>query len=158
MRKRGYNAQPDPRSAEAPAPPARAEGRARYIGKDRLLISERNGPSQRIAAIYTNLELPYTDSRAEKYSWIPEFCEICNRCVRTCPAKAIHLKPRVTPDGRKEYVDCSKCVVVFSRTLGCEVCIKECTFFKGDFEKVRKAYENYKKVAAKRTSALKTAA
>jgi len=46
------------------------------------------------------------------------------------------------PDGRKQYVDYAKCVVVFSRTLGCGVCIKECPFFKGGFEHIKKASEN----------------
>ncbi len=151
MRKKGYNAQPDPPVGGSTYFPLLAQKAGLgYIGKHGLLISERNGPAQRIAAIYTDLELPYTDSEVEKYSWIPEFCKVCNRCVHTCPANAIYPEPKVLPGGRKQYVDYTKCVVVFSRTLGCGVCIKECTFFKGDFENIKKAYKN---ISLKRTLA-----
>jgi len=87
------------------------------------------------------LELPYTDQNARKYSWIPEFYEVCNSCVRACPANAIYPVPRATRDGRKRYVDYTRCVTIFSKTLGCGVCIKECTFFKSDFERIRRAFE-----------------
>ncbi len=142
MRKKGYNAQPDPSIGGSTHFPLLAQKAGLgYIGKHGLLISERNGPAQRIAAIYTDLELPYTDSKARKYSWIPEFCKICNHCVYTCPANAIYLKPKTLPDGRKQYIDYMKCIEVFSKTLGCGICIKECTFFKGSFEKIKKSYE-----------------
>ncbi|KPU62844.1 [Fe-S]-binding protein [Thermococcus sp. EP1] len=142
IRKHGYNAQPDPPIGGSTNFVLLAQKAGLgYIGKHGLLISEKNGPSQRIAAIYTDLELPFTDSNVDKYSWIPEFCKVCNRCVFACPAKAIHLEPKILPNGRRKYIDYEKCAVVFSRTLGCGVCIKECTFFKTDFEKIRIAYE-----------------
>jgi len=131
MRKKRYNAQPDPPIGGSTHFPLLAQKAGLgYIGKHGLLISERNGLAQRIAAIYTDLELPYTDSDMKKYSWIPEFCKICNRCVRMCPANAIYPEPKILPDGRKQYIGYMKCVVVFSKTLGCGVCIKESAFFK----------------------------
>ncbi|WP_346766020.1 4Fe-4S dicluster domain-containing protein [Thermococcus sp. M39] len=152
MRKRGYNAQPDPPIGGSTNFVLLAQKAGLgYIGKHGLLISEKNGPSQRIAAIYTDLELPFTDSNVDKYSWIPEFCEVCNRCVFACPAKAIYSEPKILPNGRRQYIDYEKCAVVFSRTLGCGVCIKECTFFKGDFEKIRTAYERLSSRSARKT-------
>lgn len=146
MRKRGYNAQPDPPvGGNTNFSLLAQKAGLGYIGKHGLLISEKAGPSQRITAIYTDLELPYTDSNIEQYSWIPKFCDICNKCVRTCPAKAIYLKPKVLPDGREQHIDPVKCAKVFSRTLGCGVCIKECVFFNGDFERIKAAYERLSK-------------
>ncbi|MHA1226571.1 MAG: 4Fe-4S dicluster domain-containing protein, partial [Candidatus Hodarchaeales archaeon] len=87
MRKRGFNAHPDPpiggRSNFVLLAQKAGLG---HIGRHGLLISEKNGPSQRIAAIYTDIaNLPFTDSNAENYSWIPEFCDTCNHCVKACP-------------------------------------------------------------------------
>lgn len=142
MRKRGYGAQPDPPIGRSTHFPLLAQKAGLgWIGKSGLLISEERGPSQRIAAVYTSAELPYTDDGGEKYSWIPQFCETCNRCVQKCPAKAIYPQPMEGPDGQRIYIDYKKCAVVFSRTLGCGVCIKECPFFKADFARIRKAYE-----------------
>jgi epoxyqueuosine reductase QueG len=143
LREHGYSAQPDPPVGGSTNFPLLAQKAGLgYIGKHGLLISERNGSSQRIAAVYTNIEnLPFTDERVKLYSWISEFCKICNRCVEECPAQAIYPEPLVLKDGKKVYIDYKKCAEVFSKTLGCGVCIKECTFFKGDFFRIRKAYE-----------------
>jgi epoxyqueuosine reductase len=142
MRRKGYNAQPDPPIGGSTNFPLLAQKAGLgWIGKHGLLITETNGPAVRIAAIYTDIELPYTDYQAEKYSWIPEFCKICNRCVRSCPTKAIYPEPKILPNGSRQYIDYKKCAVVFSRTLGCGICIKECPFFRGGFERVKRAYE-----------------
>jgi len=142
LKKRGYNAQPDPPIGGHLhfAILAQKAGLG-YIGKSGLLISEGSGPSQRIAAVYTDIELPFTDSREKLYKWIPRFCDFCNRCVLKCPAKAIYPEPKVLQDGRKQYVDYRKCAVPFSETMGCSICVKECAFFKADFYRIRKAYE-----------------
>jgi len=147
MRIGGYNAQPDPPIGGSTNFVLLAQKAGLgYIGKHGLLISERNGPSQRIAAVYTDIEnLPFTDSNMEEYSWIPDFCEICNHCVFKCPAKAIYKETKIFGNGRKQYLDYTKCAVVFSKTLGCGVCIKECTFFKRDFFKIKQSLIKYKK-------------
>jgi epoxyqueuosine reductase len=146
MRKKGYNAQPDPPIGGSTNFVLLAQKAGLgHIGKHGLLISERNGPSQRVAAIYTDIEnLPITDFRAKEYSWIPVFCEICNHCVYTCPAKAIYIKPKTLDNGHQQYIDYKKCAKVFSKTLGCGVCIKECTFFKGDFLSIKQVLTKYK--------------
>jgi len=157
MRKKGYNVQPDPPiGGNTNFVLLAQKAGLGYIGKHGLLISDRNGPSQRIAAIYTDIEnLPFTDFNIETYSWIPEFCEICNHCVSKCPAKAIYGEPKTVKDGRKQYVDYTKCAVVFSKTLGCGVCIKECTFFKSDFFKIKQALMKHKKISSVRQRNLK---
>ncbi|MBK5243230.1 hypothetical protein [Clostridium sp.] len=49
-------------------------------------------------------------------------------------------------DGSKQCIDYKKCAVPFSRNKGCTVCIKECTFFKGDYEKIKKSFFKEKKI------------
>ncbi|WP_297074011.1 hypothetical protein [Thermococcus sp.] len=39
------------------------------------------------------------------------------------------------------HVDYKKCAVTFSRTFGCLVCVKECTFTKSDYDRIKRAYE-----------------
>ena len=101
------------------------------------------GLAKRIAAVYINIEnLPFTDSHAYVYDWIPAFCETCNRCVRKCPGEAIYLTTKVFADSTEQHIDYAKCAVPFSQTMGCSVCIKECTFFKGDYDKIEKRFKN----------------
>ncbi|NJF24443.1 4Fe-4S dicluster domain-containing protein [Thermococcus sp. Bubb.Bath] len=141
LRKGGYNAQPDPAVGGSTNFPLLAQKAGLgHIGKYGLLITPENGPSVRIGVVYTDLELPYTDERVWEYEWIPDFCDRCNACVRACPAQAIYTTPK-RENGREVHVDYKKCAVVFSRTLGCSVCVKECTFTKGDYGKIKRAYE-----------------
>lgn len=112
-----------------------------WIGKHGLLISPEAGPSLRIAAVYTNIEnLPMTDARAEGHNWISDFCSSCLHCVSSCPGRAIYQTNRVDELGRETAVDLKKCVVPFSKTLGCSVCIRTCTFFKGDYALIKKNF------------------
>ncbi len=140
LRKRGYQAQAGPAlGGETNYPYLAQKAGMGYIGKSGLLISKGMGPSQRIAAVYTNIEnLPYTDS--EDYSWIPNFCETCNRCVKTCPAQAIFPVTEQLGRGAKRHIDYKKCAMPFSTTAGCSVCIKECMFFRGDFDKIKRGF------------------
>lgn len=39
------------------------------------------------------------------------------------------------------YIDYMKCVVVFLRIFGCLVCVKECMFIKGSYERIKWVYE-----------------
>ncbi|WCN29215.1 4Fe-4S dicluster domain-containing protein [Thermococcus kodakarensis] len=71
---------------------------------------------------------------------MPDFCDRCNACVRACPAQAIYITPK-RENSREVHIDYTKCAVVFSRTLGCSVCVKECTFTKGSYERIKRAYE-----------------
>jgi epoxyqueuosine reductase len=142
LRKRGFQAQAGPAlGGETNYPYLAQKAGLGYIGKHGLLISEGDGPSQRIAVVYTNIEnLPFTDS--DEYSWIPDFCETCNRCVRTCPAQAIFKETQQLGNGAKRHIDHKKCAVPFSNTAGCSVCIKECTFFNADYDKIKSTFLN----------------
>jgi Pyruvate/2-oxoacid:ferredoxin oxidoreductase delta subunit len=138
MRKRGYKAEAGPAvGGEVNYPLLAQKAGLGYIGKHGMLISQGNGPCQRIAVVYTDIEnLPFTDS--SDYDWIPSFCEKCNRCVSQCPAQAIYKETKILEDSSHQHIDYTKCAIPFSKSMGCSVCIKECTFFKSDFDKIRK--------------------
>lgn len=60
------------------------------IGKSGLLISQKKGPNQKIAAILVNIEnLPLLD--CNKHEWISRYCNYCNSCVKACPQNALFL-------------------------------------------------------------------
>jgi epoxyqueuosine reductase len=77
-----------------------------------------------------------------KHEWIQDFCDQCNMCVQKCPASAIYEKPISLADHSEQHIDYKKCIIPFTKQNGCSVCIKECTFFKSDYEKIKRAYNN----------------
>lgn len=141
LRKRGYAAQAGPAiGGEVNYPLLAQKAGLGHIGKHGMLISRSNGPSQRIAAVYTNIEnLPYTDS--DRYGWIPSFCETCGRCVAKCPGGAIYQETIILEDGSHQHIDYTKCAVPFSESMGCSICIKECTFFRSAFDKIEEQFK-----------------
>lgn len=141
MRSKGYNAQPIPAiGSNLNLCVLARDANLGEFGKNGLLITKTFGPSVRLAGILTDVEnLPIKDANQE--SWIQDFCEKCNACVKKCPAQAIYEKPITFEDGSETHIDYKKCAGPFSRQHGCTVCIKECTFFKNDYEKVESAYQ-----------------
>jgi len=140
LRSKGYNAQPIPAigSNLNLTVMARDAGLGGF-GKNGLLITKEFGPSVRLAAVLTDIEnLPF--NKELNHEWIQKFCNSCNACVKKCPAAAIYEKPIVFEDGSEEHIDYKKCAVPFSKENGCTVCIKECTFFKVNYEKMEKGY------------------
>lgn len=136
----GYAAQASPAlGGEVHYPSLAQKAGLGAIGKHGLLITPKFGPSIRIAAVYTNIEnLPNTDSDA--HAWINDFCSMCNRCVKKCPANAIYKDTKTLESGTKEYIDYKKCAVPFANNYGCTVCVKECVFFKGGYDKIHSNY------------------
>lgn len=108
-------------------------------GNHGLLISPEVGPRQRIVAVYTSIDnLPFSDTN--DHLWIKAFCKSCQKCVRTCPSKAIFDQPIKDYNDTLKHIDYKKCAIPFSRQSGCSVCIKECTFNKAPYDKVRSAF------------------
>jgi len=137
LKARGYNAQAGPALGGDVSYPMLAEKAGLgCIGKHGLLITPSSGPSLRIAAVYTDIEnLPYTDHT--EHLWIKDFCDSCNLCVKKCPAQAIYKESKILSDGSKVCIDYKKCAVPFSNDHGCTLCVKSCTFFKGNYDKIK---------------------
>lgn len=141
LRENGYNAQAIPAiSSNLNLSVMARDAGLGDFGKHGLLITKEFGPSVRLAAVLTDINnLPFYNENNKK--WIKNFCDYCNVCVRKCPAKAIYEKPLVFEDGSEQHIDYKKCAMPFSKQYGCTICIKECTFFKSDYEKIKKACE-----------------
>jgi epoxyqueuosine reductase len=139
LREKGYNAQAIPAiSSNLNLTVLARDAGLGEFGKHGLLITKALGPSVRLAAVLTDLDnLPFTTQQGT--AWIKTFCDSCNVCVRKCPAQAIHETPIVFEDGSERHIDYTKCAVPFTKQHGCTICIKECTFFKVDYEKIEKA-------------------
>lgn len=141
---RGYHAEAGPSlGGEVNYPLLAQKAGLGAIGKHGLLIAPGLGPSLRLAAVYTDIEnLPIPEQN--DHLWINDFCEMCNQCVKKCPGNAIFAETVTFEDGSKQCIDYKKCAAPFSRNQGCTVCVKECTFFKSDYEKIRKSFINQK--------------
>ncbi len=137
---RGYNAAAGPSlGGEVNYPLLAQKAGMGVIGKHGMLISSIQGPSLRLAAVYTDIEnLPIEDHN--DHLWINDFCKTCNRCVKKCPGGAIYKETVTFEDGSKQCIDYKKCAVPFSRNNGCTVCIKECMFFRSEYNKIRTAF------------------
>lgn len=108
-------------------PPLAVEAGLGWFGNHGLLITPEFGSRQRIAAIFVNINnLPLASSN--EHSWIETFCNSCNKCIRTCPEKAILIEPIIHSSGRRTHIERAKCLPAFVNKQGCTVCIKECTF------------------------------
>lgn len=143
LRKLGFNAMAGPAvgGAVSYVPLAQKAGLG-VIGKHGLLITDKDfGPSLRIAAIYTDIE-NLAFSKENPHMWVKDFCESCNKCVRSCPAGAIY-KNSIAVNGNPKTMQCidnTKCAVPFANNYGCTVCVKSCTFFKGDYNQIKENY------------------
>jgi epoxyqueuosine reductase QueG len=136
----GYDAVPGPALGGAVDNPslARMAGMGEY-GRHGLLISQFNGSCQRIAAIFTNLELPIEESNP--HEWVRDFCSRCGKCIRACPSNAIREEPVPTESGHYSCVENGKCLLYLLANFGCSICIKECPFTTVGYDRIKEAFE-----------------
>ncbi len=137
LRAKGYNAMAGPAiGGDVNYVPLAQKAGLGYIGKNGLLITKKFGPSLRLATIYTDIEnLPIFEEK-NPHAWIKDFCKKCKKCVKKCPAKAIYsvdLQHNIS-------VNQDKCAYPFAKNYGCTICIKECSFFYNNYDKI---YNNY---------------
>jgi len=105
-------------------------------GRHGLLITPEFGPRVRIAKVFT--DLPLMPDKPISIG-VREFCEVCRRCSKSCPPKAIPDGPQSdeklnisTLDGVKKWtVHPEKC---FKFWAAQGICIRVCPFNK-DFSK-----------------------
>ena len=147
LRERSFDCHPSPAiGRDINTVPTAQDANLGCVGKNGILITPKYGPCIRLAAIFVEIEnLPF--SKENEHTWISEFCNSCNRCVRSCPAGAIYKKPKVLADGTNVFIDLEKCAKPFSK--GCSACISSCVFtntgyskIKDGFKRVQKSIEN----------------
>jgi NAD-dependent dihydropyrimidine dehydrogenase PreA subunit len=138
LRERGFDAYAGPAiGSEGNFVPLGRDAGMGEVGKHGLLITEKNGPRVRLAAVYTDIEnLPF--AAENPHEWVRDYCDICNACVRACPVDAIFEEPAEAPEGGPVFIDHVACAMPFSNDHGCTVCIKVCPFMhKGRYETLR---------------------
>jgi epoxyqueuosine reductase len=133
LRENGYAAEAgNPAIGPALYPPLAIKAGLGNGGRHGLLITPEFGPRQRISAIFTSIkDLPVTDST--EHAWTRDFCATCGNCIRKCHGKAIYDTPIRHADGRLSHVDGNKCI-------SCTLCMKECTFNRLGYAKIKEAY------------------
>lgn len=110
-------------------------------GRHSMAITKNNGACNRISVVYTNIEnLGEFIKNTEDMTWIKGFCEKCGKCIKKCPEGAIYEKPVILDGVNPTRVDYEKCCEGFMK-YGCGICIKECPFTTGNYEKIKKAYK-----------------
>lgn len=141
LRKKGYGAQSNPAMGGDVNYSLLAEKAGLgAIGNHGLLISPGVGPRQRIAAVFTSIEnLPVKPTN--KHLWIKEFCKVCKRCIKECPSQAIFEEPQKDIYNSEKHIDYRKCAKSFSNMYGCSICIKECTFNKIEYQKIKSSFK-----------------
>ena len=115
------------------------------IGYHGLLISPGEGARLRINTIYTNItNLPTLEAKGEEneHLWVRDFCSMCKKCIRKCPAKAIYDEPVPRGDnGGMQTIDHKACRDYFTRNYGCGVCLVVCPFSQVGYEKVHAKFK-----------------
>jgi ferredoxin len=141
LRERGFNAHAGPAGGgDVNYIPVAIDAGLGVAGKNGLLMTRKNGPRVRLAAVYTDIEnLPF--SQDNSHSWIRDYCEACNLCVEKCPVDAIYMETKTLADGGPAYIDHAVCADPFSNDNGCTLCIKYCPFSYGDYDMLKKKFE-----------------
>jgi ferredoxin len=125
----GYNAAPSGNDTALSIPLAIAAGLGE-LGRMGLLITEKYGPRVRICKVFTDMPLAHDIFRP---LGVNEFCNICRKCAKHCPSRAIsHNDP--TTEGEsianhsgvlKWYIDPEKCLQFWAKNrMDCTNCIK----------------------------------
>jgi epoxyqueuosine reductase len=112
------------------------------IGRHSMAITRKNGPCHRISVVYTDIEnlSDYIISNKNELEWIMDFCKTCGKCIRKCPTEAIFQAPLALDGQHPTRIDYEKCCQGFIK-YGCGVCIKECPFTAGNYEKLRGSFK-----------------
>lgn len=110
------------------------------FGRHGLLITPEFGPRVRIAKIFT--DLPLSPDGPKEFG-IKRFCNICDRCAKECPPKAIPFDPpSFEPPSisnlkgvKKWTVHPEKCFKFWvNQGTDCSICLRVCPFNR-DFSK-----------------------
>lgn len=142
LRERGYAAHAGhPLNGMALYPPMAQAAGLGHRGIHGLLITPQFGPRVRLTAVFTEIEnLPVYEG--DEHAWILDFCQMCHRCIRDCPADAIYETPITHDNGLVTTVDNTKCFPYFVNNHGCSVCIKVCPFNHTPYERLHETYQH----------------
>ncbi len=110
-----------------------------WLGRHGLIITPEFGSRVRLAAVLTSIQnLPIAERN--EHSWIAEFCDACNQCVRDCPTGAILERPVEHENGLVTQIVNEKCFPYFMEYYGCTVCVKVCPFSYKSYSEIKKSF------------------
>lgn len=107
-----------------------------YIGKSGLLITPELGPRQKISAIFVSIiNLPVKEEN--EHSWIPDYCDKCSKCVKSCPENAFIERKTCFGGKETEFVQrlCIGCI------KGCAYCIRKCPFDHKGYDHIKNRFD-----------------
>ncbi len=112
-------------------------------GRNGLLISPEYGQRLRFAVITT--DMPLIEDKPLDLG-MKRFCELCNKCSKSCPGQAIsHLPPETMENGKQRWrIKHEECYKMWRR-LGtdCGVCLSVCPFSQGmPLDEVKRMKDN----------------
>ena len=105
-------------------------------GRNGLLITPLYGPRVRLCKVFT--DAPLIADRPISFG-VREFCDVCMKCVTTCPSRSISpdpmtrrgLTPSNNPGVLKWYVNPETCLTFWRKNgVSCSNCIRSCPFNK----------------------------
>ena len=136
LRGLGYHAIPSA-NCTALSIPLAIEAGLGQLGRNAKLINPKFGPRCRIAKVLTDLPVAV---EKPKDLGITEFCNVCKKCARECPAQAI-------PYGERSFqpvnecknagvlqwqLNHKKCLEFWAKSgTNCGICLRACAFNKG---------------------------
>ncbi len=131
------------------APLVARDGGIGDIGRNGILITKEFGSRVRLGVVTTEIPLIHD----EKLDFgLKEFCMSCNRCIRTCPGKAIPTGNPTEIDGVERWqIEQENCYNMW-RSIGtdCGICISSCPFSQGieqeNIEKIKDSQEEIVKI------------
>lgn len=139
IRNLGYRAAASANDTALAVPYAIKAGLGEY-GRNQMVITREFGPRIRFSKIFTDLPLAHD---APIRFGLRQFCDICERCAKACPPKALPFGPpsehgtnRSSIKGvRKWTADCEKCFGYWAKlSTDCAICMRVCPYNK-DFSR-----------------------
>ena len=137
----------------SPLAPLAAEAGLGQIGRCNMLVNPRYGNRLKMAAVLTSM--PLAEDGPVDFGLV-DFCRLCLRCARKCPAKAISFDdPRLINGLYQWRHDGAKCMEMWM-TVGTGICMAACPFsqgidqreidrFKGHLELIRAFLSSFEK-------------
>ncbi len=133
IRELGYEAIPSGNDSALSIPLA-VEAGLGELGRNGILITEKFGPRVRLCKVFTDLPLiPDTP----QFFGVERFCELCKKCAKDCPSKAIPSGEKTTEaitvsnnsGVRKWMINPEKCYRFWAANrTDCANCIRVCPF------------------------------